>query len=159
MFDWTEYPGLPRQEVWYVDEDLQPEETIFSPIFDVDRSMGISDATVPRPPHVQAPTGTAAVGAGREADRFLVVCKGLRVVAHFIETGVAAVTAPRFELWVSCGEGNPITERRAANLNIPVGGSLLLDAPQGMPYMQGRIVNADAEFPVTICGALRLSPF
>ena len=160
MHDPTEYPGFARQHVWYVDEQWAAGVTIYSPVFDLDRGMGVSDATVPRPPHAVAPTGATA--AGRNADLRRPIPIGNRLIVHLGETESFALTAPTFQVFGSCDEGvNPIVEvPLTAAIAIPTGGTaVLLDTVVGFPYVQVRIVNGDGEATVTVCGAVRLSPF
>lgn len=160
MNDPTEFPLFPRHHVWYVDETILVGETRFSPIFDIDRRMGISDGVQP------APTGADATGNADHMFRTIPI--GMRIVAHFAETLNLAGTAPTLELFGSCDVAtDPITEVAIRSDVIPVnsgatvGTALLLDTLQGFPYLQARIVNNDGDptfASVRICGALRVFP-
>ncbi len=157
MHDQVEYPGYVRHHLWVCDEEINALEVRFSPIFDIDRSMGVSEATTPRPPHRAAPTGADL--AGRNEDMFRTIPIGVRIIAHFTELQGLASSAPTFELWASCAENvNPITERLLASIPIPIGGVLALDSFVGFPYIQARVVSQDFEASVTICGAFRVLP-
>lgn len=155
MHDPMEYPSFQRQQVWYVDVPAlanlgSGQNNMFSPLYDLDRGMGIRAGNAP----------TANVSSGNPDHGFETIPIGNRVIVSLYAEG-AALTHPLFQVWADCsGASNPITRRfiRSTTIPIGIGTSLEIDFVLGFPFVQFRVVNADAEATVAVCGCVRITP-
>lgn len=148
-----EYPGFPRHHVWYVNETIAANAAIWSPIFDLDRHMGI---------HSGRAAGTGATSAGNPDHLLRTIPIGTGISVHLAETSGLLFSNPVLYIYGSCtNANNPLTGGGTITLGavaIATGGVLALEGFVGFPWIQCRIFNGDEETGASICGAIRIHP-